>query len=55
MDGTMDLEVRRVAHQGMDLKCAIESAMGWLWVDFGFKDAIVIILNIDGESILEID
>jgi len=41
---TIDFEERREAHQGMDLKCAIGSARGWLWVDFGFEEAIVKVL-----------
>jgi hypothetical protein len=41
---TIDLEERREAHQGMDLKCAIGPARGWLCVDFGFEEAIVMVL-----------
>ena len=33
------LEFRRAEHQGMDLKCAMGSAVGWLWVDLGFAMA----------------
>jgi hypothetical protein len=46
---TMDLEQRRVAHKGMDLKCAIGSARGWLCVDFGFEGAILkVLIGTDG-------
>jgi hypothetical protein len=41
---TIDFEERREAHQGMDLKCAIGSARGWLWVDFGFEEVIIRVL-----------